>query len=192
MMASEDVNLDPGQMVETDSSNASASLEKEDVIAIQDEVNKPVLSPDDDEMETVSLDAEKNTDTTDSNLESVTKELLNERDKLSAELTEKTSQLNAFETELSSLKSKVEALETEKSQILADHEKLHLQNESLNVKVNEVKKLYLSSLSQVVHVLYVLVEEALHRCEQRKGVHGGEVCHRRKGSYSTNQGQGRS
>ena len=181
MMASEDVNLGLDQMVEVGCSTALASNEKKDVDVIQVIAN---LSPDDDNMETVSLDNEKTenaVDLPDPKLDPDTEELLTERDKLSAELTEKTIQLNAFETELSSLKSKVEALETEKGQILADHEKLHLQNETLNVKVNEVTVLLslvitVNALGQ--HVQHLLAEKALHRCKQRKGVHGGEVCHR--------------
>jgi hypothetical protein len=141
MMASEDVPLDPDQMAGLECSGVLSSEQRDDA----DVHLGAVEVPDGDNMEVVSLDGEKiaevNVDEKGSNLGTNTEELFTQRDTLLTELEEKKIQIDAFETELARLKGKVEALETEKGQILAEHEKLHLQNESLNVKVNEVTTL---------------------------------------------------
>jgi len=163
-MASEDVDLGASQIesdLATESTDNTILLNGDLIVSkgndenSNDEKTEPLVKKDED-------DGVSKADSTGTRQES---NVSIEKDKLKLDLKEKMDLLMAFESECSSLKTKVEMLEMEKGHILSDQEKLRLQNESLNVKVNEVvHNIEFLSIS-IYDIMFLTVEKALHCCQ---------------------------
>ena len=121
-----------------------------------------------------------------------------ERGELTAEVMTKDSLIGKLEKEASSLKAEIAQLETSHTNAIAEHERKFLQlSEEMAAKVAEVcvftEKKYLNLVTLLhIYQLFFSVKETIHQCQQRKRIHGYEICIERKRNYNPKEASRKS
>ena len=119
-----------------------------------------------------------------------------ERGELTAEVMTKDSLIGKLEKEASSLKAKIAQVETSHTNSIAEHERKFLQlSEEMAAKVAEVcvftEKKIEFGLQATKYFIFIQsfiifsVKETIHQCQQRKRIHGHEICIERKRNYNS-------